>query len=55
MSTQRKVGLDYLRIFATIQVILFHNYHFNGYGYPSTNFFLRSFQFYLKLIIFISC
>ena len=46
MNSARKTGLDFLRLFATIQVILFHNYHQNGYGKPSKNFL---FTFYSVL------
>ena len=38
MSNKRKTGLDYLRLFATFQVILFHIYQNYGYGQPSTSF-----------------
>ena len=30
---ERKTGLDFLRVFATLQVIMFHLYHNNGYGW----------------------
>ena len=39
MTHERNSGLDILRIFATIQVILFHIYLTYGYSQKSTNFF----------------
>ena len=40
---ERKTGLDYLRIFATLQVIMFHIYQRNRYGKPSKSFLFTFF------------
>ena len=44
MQRERKTGLDFLRIFATIQVILFHIYEKHGYGRPSKSFLFTFFS-----------
>ena len=40
---ERIVGLDFLKVFATFQVILFHIYQRNGYGNPSSKFLFNFF------------
>ena len=53
---ERKTGLDLLRVFATIQVIMFHLYQANGYGWrisPTFSFFsvlVKTNNFHFMLI-----
>ena len=41
---ERKTGLDFLRVFATLQVILFHTCQFVGYGSPAKNHLMTHFS-----------
>ena len=41
---ERKTGVDFLRVFATLQVILFHTCQFVGYGSPAKNHLMTHFS-----------